>query len=128
MECYEKPGLSPGLPEAEGMAGGEKGGPRMEADHDLTPHQALHKASEDRILVSAHKNRPPKAVTSSSSSSSSLSGEGPTSPVVGVVAQLTSLTGVLSWESENSWSLCAVMGRWPEAGSFIWGLRPLLWA
>lgn len=73
MERYEKPGLLPGRLEAEGMWG--EGGPRMEADHDPTPRQALHKASEDGILVSARKNGPPEAVTSSSSSSSSLLGE-----------------------------------------------------
>lgn len=44
-------------------------------------------------------------------------------------AQLTFLAlVVLSWDNENSWGLRVVMGRWPEAGSFIWGLWPLLWA
>lgn len=69
---YEKPGLSPRCPEAEGVCvwGGVVA--RMEADRDPTPSQTLHRDPEDRILIPARKNRPPKAVTSSCSSSSLL--------------------------------------------------------
>lgn len=91
----------------------------MEADGDPAPLQVLHKPLEDRPLGPSPQNMPgiglqklrilPPALPPPQEEVTWAGGGGPANPSD-------------FWEKENSWSLCVVMGRWSEAGSFSWGL------